>query len=73
MREVLENLIDETEDDDEADFIQDALDNLFLTEGLASFEMFDFEPQDEDDLHLVIKLDDEDDDNDEDDYYNRNN
>jgi HEAT repeat protein len=73
VREVLENLIDDTEDDDEADFIQDALDNLFLTEGLASFEMFDFEPQDEDDLHLVIKLDDEDEDNDEDDYYNRNN
>jgi HEAT repeat protein len=75
VREVLENLLDQSEDAEEADFLQDALDNLFLTEGLVSFEMFDFEPQDEDDLSSIINLEDEQEENDdpEDDQYYRNN
>ncbi len=75
VRDILEDLMDQTEDEEEADFLQDALDNLFLTEGLASFEMFDFQPQDEDDLNSVINLEDEEeDDNDpEDNHYYKNN
>ncbi len=74
VREALETLLDETEDDVEADFLEEALDNLFLTEGLASFEMFDFQPQDEDDLTSVINLEDEEDNDDqEDNYHYRNN
>ncbi|GAP11272.1 protein containing FOG: HEAT repeat [Bellilinea caldifistulae] len=75
VRNVLENLLDQSEDAEEADFLQDALDNLFLTEGLVSFEMFDFEPQDEDDLSSIINLEEEEeeDDNPEDHRYYRNN
>ncbi|MCX7975837.1 MAG: HEAT repeat domain-containing protein [Bellilinea sp.] len=73
VREVLENLLDQTEDDEEADFLQEALDNLFLTEGLASFEMFDFEAQDEDDLNSIINLEDNEDEEEDNNYYHRNN
>lgn len=72
VQETLERLLDETEDDEEADFLQEALDNLFLTEGLASFEMFDFEAQDEDDLHSIINLEDEDDEENDNTDYRRN-
>lgn len=73
VREVLENLLDQTEDDEEADFLQEALDNLFLTEGLASFEMFDFEAQDEDDLNSIINLEDDEDEEEDNNYYHTNN
>jgi len=73
VREVLENLLDQTEDDEEADFLQEALDNLFLTEGLASFEMFDFEAQDEDDLDSIINLEDDEDEEEDNNYYHSDN
>lgn len=73
VREVLENLLDQTEDDEEADFLQEALDNLFLTEGLASFEMFDFEAQDEDDLNSIINLEDDEDEEEGKNYYHSDN
>ncbi len=73
VRDVLENLLDQTEDDEEADFLQEALDNLFLTEGLASFEMFDFQAQDEDDLNSIINLEEEEEDDEEDNHYYRDN
>lgn len=59
VREKLEAMLSETEDSDELEFLEEALDNLFLTEGLSSFEMFDFDAQDEDDLHSVVNLEDE--------------
>ncbi len=73
VREVLENLLDQTEDDEEADFLQEALDNLFLTEGLASFEMFDFEAQDEDDLDSIINLENDEDEEEDNNYYHSDN
>jgi HEAT repeat protein len=41
VREILEKLYDETEDDKEADFIDDALDNLAFNEENALFALFD--------------------------------
>ncbi len=73
VRDVLENLLDQTEDDEEADFLQEALDNLFLTEGLDSFEMFDFQAQDEDDLNSIINLEEEEEDDEEDNNFYRDN
>lgn len=44
VRDVLENLLENTEDEDEADLLEDALDNLSFTEDMQIFEMFDFNP-----------------------------
>jgi HEAT repeat protein len=46
VREALENLYEETEDEEEAEFIDDALDNLAFTEETELFTLFDF-PDDE--------------------------
>ncbi len=64
VRERLENLLEESEDDSEIDFLEEALDNLYLTDGFDKFTMFDFEIQDEDELDSVVRLDDEDEDED---------
>lgn len=46
----LEKLLEETEDDDLASLIEEALDNLTFTEGAAAFELMDLDPdEDEDD------------------------
>ncbi|MEN4013511.1 MAG: HEAT repeat domain-containing protein [Chloroflexota bacterium] len=66
VRETLETLLEETDDDEQVEFIQEALDNLYLTEGLSSFEMFDFDSQDEDDLRSVVNLEDKSEDEEED-------
>jgi len=47
VRDVLENLLENTEDEDEADLLEDALDNLSFTEDMQIFEMFDFNPDGE--------------------------
>ena len=49
VRHALEKLLEETDDDDIADVIEDALDNLFMTEGLADLGMFEFDGDDNDD------------------------
>lgn len=43
VRETLENLQEETEDDDEFELLLDALDNLTFTEDVGGFDLFDFD------------------------------
>jgi HEAT repeat protein len=51
-RRTLENLISESSDDDELDFLETALDNLAFTDGLQPFSILDFpENQAESDLY----------------------
>ena len=47
VRERLEELIDLEADDEEADFLEEALENLLFTEEMSQFTMFDFDPDDE--------------------------
>jgi HEAT repeat protein len=47
VQDALEQLYDETEDEEEADFIDLALENLQFTEDLQAFDMFEFSPDDE--------------------------
>jgi len=49
----LENLLDRTDDDEIAAFLDEALDNLAFTEDLDRFELMSFDPDDEEDLHEV--------------------
>jgi len=53
VRETLENLYEETEDEEEAEYIDTALDNLAFTEETELFALFDF-PDDEFGLDEVI-------------------
>ena len=57
VRDRLEELLDAETDDEEAEFIEEALDNLFFTEDMAELDMFDVDP--EQDLHEE-ELDDRD-------------
>jgi HEAT repeat protein len=60
VREILEQRYEETEDDDEAEYLTEALDNLAFTEDMQLYTLFDFpeagDEQDED-------IDDEEEDN----------
>lgn len=47
VRERLEEMVDLETDDEEADFLDEALENLLFTEELSQFDMFDFDPDDE--------------------------
>lgn len=49
VRDQLEEMLDMESDDEEADFLDEALENLAFTEELAKFDMFDFDP--DEDLH----------------------
>ncbi len=64
VRERLEELADATEDEDEAEYISLALDNLSFTEDFGVFEMFDFDPDSEDADELDGLISDEDEDED---------
>jgi HEAT repeat protein len=44
VRTYLENLLDQTEDDDQAEFLEEALDNLAFTEDLDRFELMTLNP-----------------------------
>jgi len=55
VKTYLENLLDQTEDEDLIDFIEEALDNLAFTEDLDRFELMSFNP---DDLENLEELDD---------------
>jgi len=46
VRTYLENLLDQTDEDDQIEFLQDALDNLAFTEDLARFDLLAFDPED---------------------------
>ncbi len=67
VRSTLESLLTKAEDDEEVEFIEKALDNLSLSDGLGISEMLDMGIQDEDDLDSFIDVesDSEDDDLDE--------
>ena len=58
-RDTLEQLFKETEDDQEADFIESALDNVAFTDGMQPFSLFNFpEENPEDDLlEMLISQD----------------
>ncbi len=42
VRETLENILEETEDEEEAEILEDALDNLSFTEDTGLYNLFDF-------------------------------
>ncbi len=64
VRPALENLLEETEDDEEIEIIEEALDNLSFTEDMAIFDLFDLDLGDDAgtiiDLDAPTSLDDED-------------
>jgi HEAT repeat protein len=45
VRTYLENLLDQTEDDEQIEFLEDALDNLAFTEDLDRFDLLAFDPE----------------------------
>ena len=67
VRDALEALLDHTDDDDLAEYIEQALDNLNFTEEFPAFSMLDFDPQDKDKLDQIIDLAEEDDEDDDED------
>ena len=60
VRSRLEEILEAEEDDEEADFIEEAMDNLAFTEDMAPFDLFDLDPDaqmHEDDLDNADELD----------------
>jgi HEAT repeat protein len=47
VRVYIENLIDLAEDDEQAEFLEEAMDNLVLTEEMSRFDLMSFDPNDE--------------------------
>jgi len=45
VRIYLENLLDQSEDDEQIDFLEDALDNLAFTEDLDRFDLLSYDPE----------------------------
>ena len=45
VRTYLENLLDQSEDDEQIDFLEDALDNLAFTEDLDRFDLLSYDPE----------------------------
>ncbi len=68
VRSKLEQMLEESEDEDEIELIEEALENLYFTDGFNQFGMFDFNPNDEGDLDELADLEEfeEDDELDED-------
>lgn len=54
----LENLLDQTEDEELIEFLEEALDNLAFTEDLDRFELMAFDPDDIEDLEELEDLED---------------
>ena len=52
VRLYLQNLLDKVEDDEQAAFLEEALDNLAFTEDMASFDMLAFDADELDELDL---------------------
>lgn len=61
VREVLERLLSNAEEEDEADLLENALDNLAFTEGMQPFSLFDF-PQNDLEEEVFDLLEDEEED-----------
>lgn len=77
VRDTLEKLLDESEDDEEIDVLEDALENLEFTEGFNQFGMIDYEPDSPEELIAREEADhwderDEEDEEDDDDDYRHN-
>lgn len=75
VRDTLEKILDKSEDDEEIDVLEDALENLEFTEGFNQFGMIDYEPESPEELitqdeadHWDERDDDEEDEDDEADY-----
>lgn len=62
VRDTLEALLDSSEDDDEIDLLEDALENLQFTDGFNQFGLLDYEPESEEELALQEKYDEMDED-----------
>lgn len=60
VRSLLEELYDRTDDEDEAEWIESALDNLAFTEDMGFFELMDISGEDEEDEDDIELDDDED-------------
>jgi HEAT repeat protein len=58
VRERLEELYDLTDDDEEADFIDSALENLDFTEDIPLFDLLEVEDEDEDEEEFEDKDED---------------
>lgn len=67
VRDTLEALLELSEDEDEIDILEDALENLQFTEGFNQFGILDFEPEDEEALALRATYEELDDDFEDDD------
>jgi hypothetical protein len=59
VRTYLENLLDQTDDEEQIEFLEEALDNLAFTEDLDRFELLAFDPDELADLEELEELDDE--------------
>ncbi len=61
VREALEHLLDEAQDDEEIEFLENALDNLSFTDDLQPFSLFEFDQEElEPKNHFSIWEDDDD-------------
>ncbi len=67
VRDTLEAMLESSEDDDEIDLLEDALENLQFTEGFNQFGLLDYEPESEEELALQEKYDEMDEDFEDDD------
>ncbi len=59
VRTYLETMLDQTDDEDQIEFLEDALDNLAFTEDLDRFELMSFDPDELDDLDELDELEDD--------------
>lgn len=60
VRTALEKLYEETEDEEELDFIDQAMENLEFNEGLGNLDLLTVSPEGEDELTNIIDLDEDD-------------
>jgi len=59
VRETLEALLEESEDDQEIEILENCLENLEFTDGFPTFTLLDIDPQSEDDMDHYIDIDEE--------------
>jgi HEAT repeat protein len=72
VRKVLEALMDKAEDDDEVEFLDEALGNLEFTDGSEEFNLFDINADDDDEmLDLIVDLEEGEKDESDDEEYGR--
>jgi HEAT repeat protein len=62
VREALSQLSEASEDDEEEEYIDMAIDNLSLAEGVVGFDILGLKDLEKDDLDTIIDLDDDEDD-----------